>query len=117
MSRPEHVQVGPTRWRISDQEEDWHAWEKDGGRKQNKLHGGTWPSKALILVNADTDVQQQRVTLLHEVMHALVDTYVYFKKDSDKETEEGWCSTTDAGLLDVLRRNPDLVRWLLEDGS
>jgi hypothetical protein len=117
MPRPEYVQIGPIRYRITDQEADWHAWEKDGGRKQKKMAGGAWNEQALILVNGDTDVQQQRVTVLHEVMHALVDMFTSYKERTDKETEEGWIGMTDAGLLDTLRRNPDLVAWLLESGS
>jgi hypothetical protein len=117
MARPESVQIGPIRYRITDREDDWHAWEKDGNRQQRKMAGAAWNTKALILVNADDDVQQQRVTVLHEIIHALVDMFTSYKQPKDKETEEGWIGTIDAGLLDVLRRNPNLVTWLLETES
>jgi hypothetical protein len=112
MTLPGSVVVGPVRYKITDSAEDWHAYEQDeGGRHRDEL-GLAWHSRALILLNPkDPDAQVRRVTVLHEVCHAIIEAVGH---SNGKLSEEQWVRLFSPLLLDTLRRNPDLTRWLLE---
>jgi hypothetical protein len=113
MTMPEHVTVGPIRYRITDDSDDWHAYEKDGGGKFNL--GATWFSRGMIVLNPNkfANDQVRRVTVLHELLHAIADAAGH--PDKGKLTEERWIDRVDSLLLDTLQRNPELVAWLLAD--
>ena len=57
----------------------------------------------------------QRDTMLHEVMHALLvkqgHTGSCFDKD---ETEEKYVNALATGIVGVLQDNPDFAQWLIE---
>jgi hypothetical protein len=115
MAMPESVIVGPVRYRITDQDQDWYAWEQDRGGQRRNLSGGAWHEQALILVNAGDHPQVQRVTLLHEIMHAVAAQAGY--NGLGKFSEERWISAVSPLLLDTLTRNPAVVAYLLDPGS
>jgi hypothetical protein len=113
MTLPESVVVGPVTYRITSRDEDWYAYEQDGGGRQRNNYGATWPARATLLLNPNNPDQIQRVTVLHELLHAVSLTAGH---RGGKLTEERWVSMVDSLLLDTLVRNPDLAAWLLESG-
>jgi hypothetical protein len=68
----------------------------------------------VIKVNPNASIDQQRDTLLHEVIHAI-------DHELDTGMRERQVRLLATGLFHFLRANPDAVRWLLSrdqtDGS
>jgi hypothetical protein len=106
---PSSVVVGPVTYRITASEDDWRANLLEEGTEHRGMFGRLKEGNALILLQPTYDIQVQRVTLLHEILHAVTTGH-----RKGKLSEERWVSLIDALLLDVLRRNPELVAWLLE---
>jgi hypothetical protein len=80
--------------------------------------GHTYAYKCLIRYghNATEEPQQLRDTILHEVLHAL-----YYEnglanelKTTDDDLEEQVVRRTATGMLQILRDNPQLIKFLLE---
>jgi hypothetical protein len=71
--------------------------------------GLTDPHRLVILLDNTLAEDAFKVTLLHEVMHAIADAADLH----DEATEEDWATRGAPYLLDTLRRNPDLVSFLL----
>lgn len=61
-----------------------------------------------ILIDPDQGIHHQRMTLLHEVLHGCFHITML-----DKKWEEMAVRLLTGTLLDTLRRNPDLVAYLL----
>lgn len=81
-------------------------------RRGGRAHFGmTKAAKTAIWIDDTAAPSQVRDTYLHEVLHAVIaDTPV-----RDAENEEVMVRAITPGLLAVLRSNPDLVKFLLED--
>jgi len=70
-------------------------------------------------------MQIQRETLLHEIMHCVLSSAqvpifnLLLGRDKSEmlnfEFEEYYIESLDAGVLSVLRENPEVTSWLLED--
>jgi hypothetical protein len=65
-----------------------------------------------ITVNPARPEQVQRDTLLHEVLHA-IGALTGLRRDLGEEAEERVVERLSSNLLDTLRRNPELVEYLL----
>lgn len=65
-----------------------------------------------ITVNPARPEQVQRDTLLHEVLHA-IGALTGLRAELGDEAEERVVSRLGSALLDTLRRNPELVEYLL----
>lgn len=66
-----------------------------------------------ILIRAELGADQARDTLLHEILHGLLDV-AGLMRDED-EREESIVHALSPLLLDALRRNPRLVSYLVAD--
>lgn len=101
---PSSVQVGPYRFAVT---QDQVAYE----RKAVADHAATWGyieyGRLRIILNPDQAEDHMRVTLLHEILHAVEDV-----TDQRHHRTEEIIRQLAAPLLDVLRRNPDLVAYL-----
>lgn len=69
--------------------------------------GRTRIAQLQMLINADQHETQIRDTVLHETLHACLHI-----QDLSAE-DESFVGRLAPVLLDVLRSNPDLVKWLL----
>lgn len=81
-------------------------------RDLDAASGKCMPSKCLILLAGDQDVQQQRDTLLHELLHGLWSEMGLSEEVKD-EHEETIVRRLGTALLYVLRANPELMDYLL----
>lgn len=106
---PPSVAVGPYRYDITD---DLVELSRASVKERNPLDGYCSPRRQQILVDThDSHPGSSRYTLLHEVVHAMTDLTGHSKEWSDDD-EEAFVTRFTPVLLDVLRRNPDLVAYL-----
>jgi len=80
--------------------------------------GETFLDKSVIYISPDYSGRIQRVTLIHEIMHSILDQKGMYLMDSvsqvaDKELKEHLLiNAFDWTLFEVLEANPALRRWL-----
>ncbi len=110
MKPPAHVQVGPFRYRVTSKQATLDAVRRD----DPTLFSGRTDTAALRILldlNQCDAADTVRVTLLHEVLHA-VWSLVGLDVDIDDNVEEQIVNRMAPALLDVLQRNADLVAFL-----
>jgi hypothetical protein len=78
-------------------------WKPASGKDS----GECFNDKCLILVNPEIHPEQQRDTLLHEVCHAI-------DIEMDTGMRERQIRLLATGLLQFMRSNPEVIRWLCE---
>lgn len=98
---PKYIYIGPYRYVIS-------ASNKLG--EPDDLDGMTDTSRGKIILRKRLSFTRKRETLLHEILHAVWDVCA-LKNDN----EEDMVTRIAPILLDTLRRNLDLVDWLVEE--
>jgi hypothetical protein len=109
---PSEVLVGPYRYEIID---DLIALHHASVRERDPLDGYCSPRRQQILVDTQkSHPGSSRYTLLHEILHALTDLSGHSKEWGDDD-EEAFVTRFTPLLLDVLRRNPKLVDYLLAE--
>lgn len=72
-----------------------------------------------IYIASDTTVQNQKATLLHELVHAIFLKNGSMQVGKEEETNQNITSeilidTTANGIFEIVRRNPDLFGWLMK---
>lgn len=82
----------------------------DEGRIPSDLYGACDKGHHIISLHPNQSAQRLRVTLVHELLHALCDVTGV---DDDK-VEERVVTVLAPVLLGLLRGNPRLVKWLME---
>lgn len=115
MSRPSKVKVGHLTYTIEwTSEEDWPAEHSGDG-------GLTFNHSARILVrlgDKDASPQVHREILLHEIMHACwavsMVCHTNWREVASDDVEETAIRFSSPVLLDVLRSNPTVARFLTE---
>lgn len=107
--RPQWVQVGPYLYRVHwDRAQMDHARVEEG---ETDLNGRVRYRTAEVWVDPDMAPSYQRVVLLHEVLHAILELSGAVDY-SMATTDDDVLRRIDAGLVDLLRRNPLLAAWL-----
>ncbi len=99
---PPHVDGGPYRFTV----QHGHPRTKDG-----KLDGEIHYGNLTITLRPERAAGRQRETMLHEAMH-LAAFVAELKIDDEEET---FITRTSPILLEILRRNPRLVAFLLAE--
>jgi hypothetical protein len=105
---PPVVQVGPYRFTVRCDTPSIAVKSQESGNK--KPMGLTDTLNLTIDIDPKCAPDQRADTLLHEVLHTIICTVGGWEKGW---TEEDAISALSPTLLDTLRRNPDLVRYLL----
>lgn len=100
---PQHVIVGPHRYRI--------VMVPDGVLDDAGRHGQCSAHRLVIAVDQGQAPSQAADTILHELVHAMLATL-----DLSDEDEERVALALGPALLLLLRSNPDLVDYLTIDG-
>lgn len=108
---PRRLAIGPFTVRVDQSRAAQDRIERDS---DGPLYG-MWDGKnARILLTAKAADTIVRETLLHELLHTILElsgaSHVHIK---DKDEEEGIVRSLTPMLLDTLRRNPRLVTYLL----
>lgn len=79
--------------------------------------GYTQDSRNIIVIDQDQSESKKKVTVWHELMHAARMTFD--ADDAKKLDYEGWehhfIGVWENSLLMILRDNPKLTEWLLND--
>jgi hypothetical protein len=101
---PKEIEVGPYTYTVAHG--DTVTRRQLGGD-----HGETDHSELIIKINERAS-GVVRETLVHELLHALSDL-AGLQEQYGAEADEQWCRRIAPWLLDTLRRNPDLVDFLL----
>ena len=115
---PASIRVGAVTYRVTIDPDDWVRVEHKVQTKGD--YGHTLNLEATIYINPESTPDVQRVTLWHEVMHALCTAVMgspdwrnLGKKKGDRE--EAVVSAFESPIVLVLRDNPDLIAYLLAD--
>lgn len=109
---PATVQVGPLIYTVRVSGE--RAADADS-------YGFTDHDKSEIVLDSKITPSHSRVTILHELLHAVIKDAVGALRGGkaallpDRDTEEQLVTAVAPWLLETLRRNPDLVTYLLAD--
>lgn len=107
MVLPEKVIIGPLTFRVTDAPMDHMIAVLDD---MEKTWGVIKYASGTIILDPDQTDSHKRMTLLHEVMHGC-----WHIGDRSHKNDEKAIRSLAAPLLDVLRRNPDLVAYLLAE--
>lgn len=116
MRPPTTVNVGPSRYRV---EFDYEALaQHEHEQRLGPIDGFCWYSACRIVLKPGLARDREAVTVVHEVLHAMLDT-AGLGEDLQAvpypgDLEEAVINRLAPVLLDVLRRNPRLVSYLLE---
>ena len=108
MALPEKVVIGPLTYRITDDEAEHlrQTVADDGDSSWGMIKYG----KGLILLNPEQDASHTRLALFHECLHGC-----WHLTDFGHQEDEDPIRRIAGPLLDMLRRNPDLVAYLLAE--
>ena len=101
---PTSVQIGPYQFTVAD---DQIAHDRQTAQDGSRAWGTISYRYQRIILDPEQSEQHKRVTLLHEIMHGCEDL-----SDWRHDKTEEVIRMLAAPLLDVLRRNPDLVAYL-----
>jgi hypothetical protein len=105
---PAHVDVGPYRYTIVVDELTIRRAENE---ERARLHGRTEHSRLTIELDPSLPAVKEREVLLHEILHTVAEM-VGVRSDLGFNREESVIMRMAPALLDVLRRNPDVVAYL-----
>jgi Zn-dependent peptidase ImmA (M78 family) len=111
MSIPKSVKIGTQVFDIVLRD------RKSDGMLNDATFGYTLDIENLIVIDSTLKLSKQRITLLHEILHAIhavFDTSVKpTKKDDFDVWEHYFIGVYEEALLLVLRDNPELIKYLL----
>ncbi len=111
MSIPSSVKIGTQVFDIVLRD------RKSDGMLNDATFGYTLDTENLIVIDSTLKLSKQRITLLHEILHAIhavFDTSVKpTKKDDFDVWEHYFIGVYEEALLLVLRDNPELIKYLL----
>lgn len=109
------IKVGPQKFEIIQRD------PKEDGMLNDGAYGYTLDNKNIIVLSSDLSNGKEKVTMLHEILHAIRmsnDGMPRPNKEDDFETwEHYFVAMYETGLLAVLKDNPKLVEWLLNEPS
>jgi hypothetical protein len=104
------VKIGPQTFTV-----DFRKTHVDGLLNENN-YGYTLDQGNLIVISADISESKQKVTLVHEMLHAsrmiFEGTSVPKKKADYDEWEHHFVSIFENAFLLIIQDNPELVAWL-----
>jgi len=110
MRLPSRIAVGPFTLKVDTSKKAQERIDRDN---DGPLYGMWDGRQATILLSTRSAETITRETLLHELLHAIIElsgAAAVHIKDSDEE--EGIVRALTPMLLDTLRRNPRLIEYL-----
>lgn len=109
MGLPDEVVIGPLTYRVTTDRATINQAAVDS---QLTFYANIRFGETDILIDDKQTPAHQRMTLLHEVLHGCFHVTML-----DKKWEETAVRLLTGPLLDTLRRNPELVAFLTEEGD
>lgn len=110
-SLPDHVDVGPHRYALIADPTAFNAMQ---AKERSALRGITDGEALTIHIDPELPASVFAETVLHETLHTVMNLQGVRLDISDAE-EERLVTRVAPALLDVLRRNPDLVAFLVAE--
>jgi hypothetical protein len=109
---PRQIHMGPLTYRVSTSLDDWKRLSPEDFDKDGDLRswGYTHHTSGTILINPESHDVLQRLTLLHEIMHAAA--FSAGQLYDRKRPEEDWVVMVSAPLLDAMKRTKGLTEYL-----
>jgi hypothetical protein len=107
-AKPTSVQIGPQTFRIEFRSTNEDGMLNDGSQ------GYTLDQSNLIVISAEIAYGKQKVTLMHEILHAarMVFENGLPEKDSDYEKwEHYFIGIYENAMLMIIKDNPKLIEW------
>lgn len=104
MTLPASIKIGPISYSVSEQE-DLH--DVDAEYKKSWLNGHILHSTARLKVNAEMSRDVKVATLWHEVVHGILNNAGRTDDNEEHVIALGY------GLMQVIRDNPELIRFTL----
>jgi hypothetical protein len=106
------VIIGPQEFKI-----EFRSTREDGMLNENS-YGYTLDQGNLIVIASDVSKSKQKVTLVHEMLHAARMIFEGSSKPQKKAEYEEWehhfIGVFENAFLLIIRDNPDLIEWLAE---
>ena len=107
------IKLGPQTYTVEQRSRGEDGMLNDGN------YAYTLDTGNLIVIDKDIATSKKQVTLLHEILHAIrfnSDGMIKPRKKDDFDTwEHYFIGLYEGNLLAVLKDNPDLVEWLMND--
>jgi len=107
------VKIGPQIFNIVERSNNEDGTLNDGA------YGYTLESGNLIVISSEIGNGKQKVTLLHEILHAIRMNAEGMLKPGKEDDFEAWehyfIGLYESNLLAVLKDNPKLVEWLINE--
>jgi hypothetical protein len=108
---PASIKIGTHNWSVTE--------IKRKNQSDNEHYGFTNDRDASITIDSEMPNSVKRVTLLHEILHAIRFTFGGSYSPSKGTTYEEWehyfIGLYEEPMTMVLRENPELVKYLLAD--
>lgn len=88
-----------------------------GEKEENmRVFGGVNCYDQTILISSEASIQTQKATVLHELVHAILlrngNSVDEHDEDTQNVTSEELVDGMALGMYEVIKRNPELVRWI-----
>lgn len=110
---PENIVIGAQVFRLVERS------RKEDGMLSDGAYGYTLDQENLIVVDSETHLSKKRVTVVHEIMHAIRminDSPIKPKKEDEfDDIEHYFISMWEGNLIKVFKDNPKLMKWIFED--
>jgi Zn-dependent peptidase ImmA (M78 family) len=114
---PSSVRIGPQTYKIEFRDPAKDGMLNDGN------YGYTLEAGNLIVVSKTIDISKQRITLMHEILHAckaVFEGYAPKKESESKDTdiediEHALIAIYENSLIMIFKDNPELIEWLSEE--
>lgn len=111
MKLPSKIKIGTQIWEISEQKRKHNSEFLDG------TYGFTVDKDNTIVLDAEMASSIRRVTLFHELLHAIrfvfAGSFKPGKTTSYEEWEHYWIGVYEEPVLMVLKDNPELLAFLI----
>ena len=109
---PSKVKIGPQTFSIEFRDPNQDGMLNDG------TLGYTLDAGNLIVVSKDLPKTKQRVTLMHEILHAcrmIFENGMPEKGAKYNEWEHFFIGVYENSLIMIMRDNPELMEWLINE--
>lgn len=104
--RPKKIKINETDYKVISRSKRWG--------KAQKAYGQITYDKKLIEITEGQTPQEYLDTVIHEVMHGIIEEY---EVAMDKRKEEKFVTKISNHLTDVLKKNPKLLDWIVSQAQ